>query len=315
MQQQSKRAAWGVLAALIGLVAGSPAAWAGENDLVLTRFGTFNPQEYSGQGMPCGEACGTVVRDEEGFRSFATDLGEVFAPRLGNPAETLGEAGFAVTFMGSLSFIPAEQEYWKKAVESGQPDSTLFSGHLQLRKGLPFSFEIAGNMSYLGGSEMFGVGADLKWALHEGFYYMPNVAVRGSVNTVLGAPELNLLTAGWDVSISKDFGLGGVLSLGPFAGYQNLYVVSSSRLLNAYPQDQRPPQCGTPGAGAPDPDGDGCSNNADTFSPEFVFDQETTSVNRFFLGLRLNVWVLSFSLSGMLGNNVNQFNFAGGMDF
>lgn len=304
MQQQSKRAAFRVWSALAVLVSLSPAAYAGENDLVLTRFGSFDPQQFgTSAGRPaCVEACGAVETDEAGFRALATDLGEVFAPRLGNPAETLGEAGFAVTFMGSLSFIPSNAEYWKKGVEDRAPDNALFSGHLQLRKGLPFSFEVAGNMSYLAGSEMFGVGADLKWALHEGFYYMPNIAVRGSVNTVLGAPELNLLTAGWDVSISKDFGLGGVLSLGPFAGYQSLYIVSSSRLLNAYPQDPRPPQF--------NPD-----DPNQEFSPEFVFGQKTTNVDRFFLGLRLNVWVLSFSLSGILGNNVNQFNFAGGMDF
>jgi hypothetical protein len=302
VRQQSKRAAWGVLAALAILAGGVPSAWAGENDLVLTRFGKFNPKQFETPGKPCPQACGAVERDEEGFRNLATDLGEVFAPRLGNPSDTLGEAGFAVSFMGSLSFIPADRDYWKKGVEDQAPNGTMFSGHLQLRKGLPFSFEIAGNMSYLAGSEMFGVGADLKWALLEGFYYMPDIAVRGSVNTVLGAPELNLLTSGWDVSISKDFGLGGVLSLAPYAGYQSLYIVSSSRLLNAYPQDPRSPQF--------DPD-----DPSKEFSPEFVFDQKTTNVDRFFLGLRLNVWVLSFSLSGMYGKNVNQFNFAGGMDF
>lgn len=288
------------LTALASIMLLSPLAQARDNDLVLSRFATFEPRPCTTDAQ---ELCGTVQPDAESFRSLALDLGEVFAPRMGQPAKTLGEAGFAFNVMGSVSFIPSEQDYWKLGVEDGDPPPSLFTAHLQARKGLPFSFELVGNMSYLTNSEMFALGGDVKWALHEGFFYMPDVAVRGSVNTVLGSEYLNLVTAGWDVSISKEFGIGGVLSLAPFAGYQNLYVISSSRLINAYPQDPRPPQ--TTGSGA----------NKDSFSPEFVFGQTTSNMNRFMLGTRLNVWIMSFVLEGTLGNNVNQLSFSGGVDF
>lgn len=290
------KSASALLTVACALLVSAPAQ-ARDNDLVLSRLSSFEPS-------PCANApqniCGVVNADQDSFNLLVTDLGEVFAPRLANPAETLGEAGFAFGAMASLSFIPADADHWQTAVEDGNPESTLLTGHVQVRKGLPFSFEVAGNMSYLGNSEMFAMGADLKWALHEGFFYMPDVAVRGSVNTILGSEYLNLITAGWDVSLSKDFGIAGTLSIAPFAGYQNLYVIGSSRLINAYPQDPRPPQT---------------SEDGDVFAPEFVFEQYTTSVNRFFLGARLNVWVLSFTLEGMLGNNVNQLTFSGGVDF
>ena len=286
----------GAIVASLGAM--SAPAYASDNDLELSRLADFEPRVCGTNGE---NICGTVVPRQGDFERITTDLGEVFSPRLANPAETLGEAGFAVGVMVSLSSIPSDDAVWQEVIEDRDPPGVLTTGHVQVRKGLPFSFEIAGNMAYLFGSEMFAMGADLKWALHEGFFYMPNVAVRGSVNTVLGAEYLNLINAGWDVSISKDFGIDGMFSISPFAGYQNLYVIGSSRLINAYPQDPRPPQTGdTP---------------SENFAPEFVFEQYTANLNRFFLGARLNVWILSFVLEGMLGDQVNQFTLSAGLDF
>lgn len=275
-------------------------AQAADNDFVLSRFGTFERN----QGQNCPNACGSVVKDEEAFTNLARDVGQLFAPRFVNPAETLGEAGFAVNLITSLSFIPNEQDYWQQAVEDRDPSSSMFTAHLQVRKGLPFSFEVAADMSYLFASEMFALGGQVKWALNEGFYYFPDIAVRGTFNNLLGAEDLNLLTAGWDVSVSKAFDISGVMSLAPYLGYQQLYVVASSRLLNAYPQDPRPPQF--------DDNNDGTNT---TFSPEFVFSQRTETVNRFFAGARLNVWIMSFSLETVLADDVTQVTLSGGVDF
>lgn len=297
-----------MLAVCFGVLAlGTSPAMARDNDLVLSRLATFNPQ-------PCGSTgqniCGVANPEQDKFNNLVADLGQVFAPRLANPAETLGEAGFALAIMGSVSTIDPNADYWQQAISDGDAPGAFFTGHVQVRKGLPFSFELAGNMSYLGNSEMFAVGSDIKWALHEGFFFMPDVAVRGSINTVLGAEYLNLFNVGWDVSVSKDFGLGGVLSIAPFAGYQNLYTFGSSRLINAYPQDPRPPQTSTNSAGM-----------TEVFAPEFVFDRHDATANRFFLGARLDVWIMSFILEGVVGGKsatgkrVNQFTFSGGLDF
>lgn len=279
-------------------------ASARDNDLVLSRYTSFDERECVSDNGPTGEICGIVEKDTEAFQNLVVDLGEVFGSRFANPAETLGEAGFAFGVMTSLSFIPNDEEYWQDVVEDQDPGPALFTAHVQVRKGLPFSFELVGNMSYLSNSEMFAMGADLKWALHEGFTYMPDVAVRGSVNTLLGAEALNLFTAGWDISVSKDFGVAGLMSIAPYAGYQNLYIIGSSRLINAFPQDPRPPQTGDTGG------------QANTFAPETVFEQYNTDINRFFLGTRLNVWVLSFVLEGVISDaNVRQLTLSLGADF
>ena len=303
--ERATRAGMALTAALLAALCVVPQARAQstepENNIALSRLATFEPTSC---GSDAESVCGVAVGDQEAFNALTADLGQVFAPRFANPAETLGEAGFALAVMGSVSTIDSSADHWQRAIRDGDPPPSFFTGHVQVRKGLPFSFELAGNMAYLANSEMFAVGTDVKWALHEGFFYMPDVAVRGSINTVLGAEYLNLVNAGWDVSISKDFGLGGVLSLAPFAGYQNLYTISSSRLINAYPQDPRPPQTISNGDGT-----------TDVFAPELVFEQHRAATNRFFFGARLDVWIVSLVLEGAINQNVNQFTFSGGLDF
>ena len=279
----------------------STAAFALDNDLVLSRYATFDPQQFG----DCTNACGIVDPNEALFQGLVTDLGQVLAPRLAAPAETLGEAGFAFNMMTSFSFVDDSAEHWQQGVQDRDPESTLSTGHLQIRKGLPFSFEIAGDMSYLFSSEMFTLGAALKWAINEGFYYFPDLAFRGTVNTVMGARDLNLYTAGGDMSISKAFGIAGLVVVTPYVGYQMLFLIGSSRLLNAFPQDPRPPQFDRD-----TPSGTGST----TFSPEFVFSQYDTNVNRFFVGTRLNVWILNFLVEGVIAD-VPQLTFAGGVDF
>jgi hypothetical protein len=291
------------LAALLTSVAiffGASLCHAGNNDVWFSRYATFNPQEFAG----CSNACGIVQPNEVYFQKMVGDLGQVFAPRLANPAETLGEAGFAVNMMTSWSLIPSSEPHWQDGIEDRSPPGSLFTGHLQVRKGLPLSFEIAGEMGYLFDSEMFTLGSHLKWALNEGFYYFPDVAVRGVVNTLAGSPEINLLSVGADVSMSKAFGISGVVSVVPYLGYQMLFAIGSSRLLNAYPQDPRPPQFDDMGTG----------QDVTTFSPEYVFSQHTDQLNRFFVGTRLNVWILNFVVEGVFAD-ISQFTFAGGVDF
>ncbi len=289
------------LVVVVGITLSSAMAFAGTNDLRLSRFGTFEEIDHE----DCVQICGQVSRDVDGFNRFVSEFGQVMAPRLIAPSETLGQAGFAVKMMASLSDIPHQSDHWQTGLEGRSPNPLLFTGHLQVRKGLPFSFEVAGNLGYLSGSEIFSMGADLRWALNEGFDWFPDVAVRGTVNTVVGAPELNMINTGWDLSASKSFGLAGVTSVTPYIGYQQLYTIASTRVLNAYPQDPRPPQFSR-------------TNPQVRFAPEFVFSQTTEMANRLFVGGRLNVWIMSFTLEGVFGlgdSPINQYTFAGGFDF
>lgn len=289
----------GSVAVFASLLLVSPAS-ALDNDFKLSRLADFNPREFGN----CTNACGIVKPNVELFHGLVSDMGQVLAPRLANPAETLGEAGFAFNMMTSWSIIDQDAAHWV-ALEDRAPEPAFFTGHLQVRKGLPFSFEVAGNMAYLFDSEMFTLGADIKWALHEGFQYIPDLALRGSVNTLLGARDLNLYTAGGDISVSKAFGIAGLFVLTPYLGAQGLWIIGSSRLLNAFPQDPRPPQFDNT-----TPSGPGSA----TFSPEFVFESHTTNVYRFFVGTRMNIWVLNIVVEGVIAD-IPQLTLAAGVDF
>jgi len=289
------------VASMLLMLASFP-AFAADNDLVLSRFATFDPKG----GGDCTNACGVVEPNTQEFESLVGDMGQIIAPRIANPAETLGEAGFAVNMMTSFTTIDDSQQYWNDAVEDGDAEPVFFTGHLQVRKGLPFSFEVSGDMGYIFNSEMFTLGSAVKWALNEGFYYFPDLAIRGTVNTLMGSRDLQLTTAGGDMSLSKSFGIAGITELIPYVGYQMLFIFGSSRLLNAYPQDPRPPQFES----NPPPDGPDT-----TFSPEFVFDTYSTQVNRLFFGARLRVWILNIVAEGAFGNQIFQTTLSAGVDF
>lgn len=291
MMPQMQRWLMGWLIALVTLTA--LPAQAGDNDVVLSNFGQCETSSESD--------CTGVAKETDNFENLSTELAQVFAPRFVNASDTLGEAGFAVNLMMSGSVIPNQEEHWQEGLE-GAPGSTLYTAHLQMRKGLPFSFELGGDLGYLLNSEMFNMGAHLQWALHEGYHYFPDIAVRGTVNNLMGSSELNLLTAGWDISASKEIEIAGVSTLTPYVGYQQLHVIASSRVLNAHPQDPRPPQYD---------DEDGNRN----FAPEFVFDQFHEPVNRFFVGTEFDVWILNFALEGVLAEDVTQVTLGGGVDF
>lgn len=287
------------LMAALGLCLTASTAMAGPYDLEMSRFVDFEIEEIDDQGRVWGFAEG----QDDNFDDLTRDLGLVLAPRLIAPSETLGQAGFAVKAMTSFSAIPHQEDYWRDATDE-PPSAAMFTSHLQVRKGLPMSLELAGNLTHLARSQMFAMGSDLRWALHEGYRYFPDIGVRGSVNVLTGAPQLNLINAGWDASISKSFGLAGVTQLTPYLGYQQLFTVASTRVLNAMPQDPRPPQTLTRDD-APDL----------RFAPEYVFDQRVHQSNRFFVGTRLNTWIMSFTLEAVFSERVQQFTFAGGVDF
>jgi hypothetical protein len=287
-----------VIALVVWILMIPPNLMAGENDFVLSRLATFtdNPQ--------CPEACGVVNQDTTAFRNLSRDTAQLFAPRFMNPADTLGQAGFSADLVTSLSFIPNNKSYWQTAVEDRNPSRTMTTIHGQLRKGLPFSFELAGEVSYLLSSDMYTLGTHLKWALFEGYENWPDVALRGTGQTLMGSQHMNLYTIGGDGSLSYNFAVSGVAELVPYTGYQQLHYFTSSRIISAYPQDPRPPQAN-----------DENTSIDDTFSPEFVFSNHHSSVNRFFLGLRTNIWAMSFALEGAFGQTVQQISFSGSLEF
>lgn len=270
-------------------------AYAGDNDFVLSRFSQC--AEGTTAGVMEGPMACRAEEDIEAFETFSKQIGLVFTPTFLSPAETLGVAGFAVGFETKFSIVE-DGAHWAalNGVAEGETEAPLFTLlQFHLRKGLPFSFELEGIVSWLTESEMAWIGGGIKWSLHEGFEYIPDISIRGYGGALTGAPDLNLANAGLDISLSYAFGIVGFFSLTPYAGYSHAWIIASSRVIDA-----------DPGYGAT-PSGN--------YSPEFVFEEKTLEDNRGFIGLRAIFDFFSFTIEANLGSEVKNVGLNIGLDY
>ena len=214
------------------------------------------------------------------FRDFVTQLGFVTAPRMVSPAETLGHSGFSLGAIWSGSFVSADQPYWlvtERATRSGSSPDLVQTLQLDIRKGLPMSFELGANLVWIAESQLFAPGLEVRWAFQEGYRYIPDFSVRGAVNHLVGNRDLRLTTVAADFMISKNFGLGGVVNLAPYAGWSLIFIHASSRVIDPTPLDE----------------GDGLNN--------FVFanvDAQDNINHRLTAGLRFLYHVINISVQG-----------------
>jgi hypothetical protein len=282
--------------ALLGLVVAGPSFAAG-NELVLRRLAECRFAEVNGR-----QICVEATPDTAAFRALTRDLGLAMSPKGMAPAETLGQAGFEYGFELVFNVVDSSQDYWQRAVADRNPSDLLLVSQIHFRKGLPFSFELGAILSHLFDSDMWGLGVELAWALHEDYLWpVPDLGVRGFVSNVVGSADLNLTVAGFDAVLSVPLGVANVLSLTPYAGYNFTRVFSSSRLLDASPEDNTPPIQGVGGVGS--------------IKPEFVFDDMAENYHRFIGGMRFRYAVLNWTVETSIGADVLSFSLHLGMDF
>lgn len=254
-------------------------ALADDNDLVLSRLGTATSDD--------------VVGSSRDFRALASELGVILAPRLTEPADTLGFGGFHFVADVAFTSYDPRASYWR-ALESSSPDAsshgtgTMTTTGLFVRKGiwLPLpSFEVGLGAVHLGSSKMWSGQGYLKFALHEGYHDLPlpSVAVRGGAARMMGSEQMDLTVASFDVSGSKDFGVAGTFSVSPYAGWNWLLIIPRSEVIDKTPHIDAQ-------AGMMDPM-DARFN--------FVFaDQDNIVRNRFFTGVKLKYYVFTLHFEG-----------------
>jgi hypothetical protein len=248
------------LALGVCLLTGS-AAWADINDLRLAQLG--NPDPASSSYDPLANAH---------FRIFARQLAAALTSTNLTPPGTTGHSGFAMNLElsvadlrpGGTFVMPTEQPF-------GSP---LLIPSLHLRKGLPFSFELGTRIAWLDRSRMFAGTGELKWAVNEGFYYLPDLAIRAHGTRLFNTRDLDLTAAGLDIGLGKKFPLGGMITLTPYAGWNLIWVAASSSLVDFNPGRTQAQAEQTPTSQLQD---------------SGVYDELSMSANshnRFYLGLR-----------------------------
>jgi hypothetical protein len=275
-------------AALFVLAAPRPAV-ADDNDLVLARFGT-----------PVTDVTGEitdVVPDNYRFRSLVSELGVALAPNLISPADTLGYSGFQFSAELGYVSIGSGNEYWCATEESANCDlgfektGSLKTIGVMARKGFPF-IEIGAGALHLISSEMWTGQVYTKVAVHEGFHDwpIPSLAVRGAASRVFGSEQIDLTIASVDVTVSKSFGVAATTNLSPYVGWNYLWIIPRSEVIDA-----------TPRVDSVDMNG----NNNPDIRANFVFpDQDNITRTRFFGGIKVKYYVfaltaeVNFALSG-----------------
>lgn len=206
--------------ALAALGLHSSEAWAGAYDLRLNQLGNAD------NGAPQG--------NNDAFRSLSSELGVLMAPKPVDPADSLGLSAFAIS--ADISINTIKPGNWE-GVTRDTPNNVAPTLQIMGRKGLWPGIEIGAGATHLFNSRMWTISGYGKVALHEGFHHLPipSIALRGMFSRLVGAEDMNMTTGSIDASLSHVFGLGKTVNLTPYAGYQALFIVARSGVLDVTP--------------------------------------------------------------------------------
>ncbi len=213
--------------------------------------------------------------DDDAWRRLATQFAGSLAPPLISPARTRGPRGLYVGLESFITGIDSGQSYWHRGVEgdsadavscgSGDPgmncqqsrfvDSVLAWNRLSFRKGLPLGFELGTSVGFLTNTSYWTLGVEVRWALFEGFRdsgleFLPDITVRGAVQTMVGDPEMNVTVPAIDVTLSKPIVLGSVVELSPFGALQLAWTFADTELVDLTPERDAFAECDPDPAGA-----------------------------------------------------------------
>ena len=231
-----------LLAAAVLAVAVGTAARAEPLDVDLSRLGPPNASVWT---LVNGSATGAEQLAQDARTRFALLSSQValaLSSAILQPASTTGLTGFAVDLETAALGISRQtvgaptagftNQVWPTG--SSQP-SALYIPSVHVRKGLPFSFEVGGRLIYLASSNAYAAQGEGKWALNEGFQYVPDVALRVAYTRLFGVKDWNLSTTDLDLLISKRFGIMGVTSLTPYLVGRLSWVSASSARIDFAP--------------------------------------------------------------------------------
>lgn len=253
---------------------------------------------------------------DDWYRVMTQFAGALIPPVLA-PAGTRGVRGLYIGFETWLNPIEngdgAPADAWARATEGdgmgGRPnrfvDPLLAWGRFNVRKGLPFGFDLGMNIGYMANSSYWTLGLEIRWALFEGFRedvgWIPDLAVRGAVQTLLADAEFNVTVPSVDIVLSEPFVIANTVEVTPSIYGQVAFIFADSELVDLSPN--RPvfescvpdPNTPTASSGSPpyctDP-----ANGAVELSQNVVFPRIRST--RFRLGGGLNIRYEWFMLSG-----------------
>ncbi|NTX00560.1 hypothetical protein HUA74_00525 [Myxococcus sp. CA051A] len=208
--------------ALAACVSGAT-AYADDNDLRIADFG--DPKAMQGGAL-------TNAAANANFRAFARVMGAAITSANLMPPETTGHSAWAVNAELSVVSLP---DSVRIPTENPEQPSTVLIPSFHVRKGLPFSLELGGRVGWVEKSSQVVATGEVKWAVNEGFTWLPDVGLRGHVTKLFGARDLSLTVMGLDIGVGKQFPLGGMVTLTPYGGLDLGFVGATTSRLDFDP--------------------------------------------------------------------------------
>ena len=140
-----------------------------------------------------------------------------------------GELSFdnRVAFVHSAPAPGEGSSAWQDLTESGEPDQVAFVPTLTLRKGLPYSFEVAGRIGWYAGSRQFIVGGFGRWVPFGNWEKVPDVSLSLGYTGLVGNDQLEMGVFQLDLSVGYTFLMNRRATrpgtrFSPFGGYSFL---------------------------------------------------------------------------------------------
>jgi hypothetical protein len=157
---------------------------------------------------------------------------------------TNGMIGFEFSLEGAFTPVHPQEiggvSPWP--TRSSDPPYEATFAALHVRKGLPWSFELGGRILYMSQSSYYAGQIEARWATNEGLKYVPDIAVRAAWTRLFGQQYWNLSATDLDVTLSKSWGVNGVMSLAPYLAFRFTFMNSGTDEMIYVPDD--------PGTGA-----------------------------------------------------------------
>lgn len=175
------------------------------------------------------------------FALMASELGLALSSFILTPPVTTGYSGFdfdlEFAYAPTNATVVGSRDYWPTR---GPTPRGLLMPAIHVRKALPFSTELGARIIYLNQSFMFAAQGEAKVALVEGYYWVPDVAVRGAMTHLYGARGLDLTTSDLDFMVGKKLAVGGVMSFTPYLALRLTWLDAGSEPMDFAPSMGNP---------------------------------------------------------------------------
>lgn len=169
-----------------------------------------------------------------GYKQVAKDLGCAIANKPFAPAETLGLYGFYVGVATTVAFVDTgfdadgNPSGWTLVDPEEDASPVMVIPRLQVRKGLPLSIELAGDVGWIASSATGVVSGSVRAAPLEGYRYLPDFSVQVGYSAYVGNDELEVGTSdvGLSVGYSLPFGSTAGVNSAEFSPYIGISFLS-----------------------------------------------------------------------------------------